>query len=70
MLTRSEGLAKVSQIPGKTQLINFLRSTPHGLWWIFPATATRRSARRNGAPSAHSFPTTCRTAPTCSEHSC
>lgn len=23
MLTRSEGLAKVSQIPGKTQLINF-----------------------------------------------
>jgi len=30
MLTRSEGLAKVSQIPGKTQLINFF--TINGAW--------------------------------------
>lgn len=30
MLTRSEGLAKVSQIPGKTQLINFF--TINGTW--------------------------------------
>jgi len=30
MLTRSQGLAKVSQIPGKTQLINFF--TINGAW--------------------------------------
>jgi GTP-binding protein len=36
MLTNKKGLAKVSVTPGKTQMLNFLKSITHGCLLIYP----------------------------------
>jgi GTP-binding protein len=45
-LVNRKRLVKTSSTPGRTQLINFFRSTTAFFWWTFPDTVTQRSPPR------------------------